>query len=49
LNGQNADYILNQLNRFASGQRPSSVMQSMAAELSEQQRKAVAVYLSGRR
>ncbi len=45
--GQHAAYILDQLNRFASGERPNNVMQSMASALNQQQRKAVAEYLSG--
>lgn len=47
LYGQHAAYILDRLNRFASGQLPSTSMDSIAATLDEQQRKAVAIYLSG--
>jgi len=47
LNGQHAAYLTAQLDRFASGQRQSSVMDRIAASLSEADRKAVAAYLSG--
>jgi cytochrome c553 len=46
LNGQHADYIVQQLNRFASGERPATVMGRIAAAMSENDRKAVAAYLS---
>lgn len=48
LAGQHAAYILQQLNAYASGQRQGSVMNRVAESLSEQERKAVAEYLSGR-
>jgi len=47
LHGQHAAYILDQLNRFASGERQATVMNRIAATLSERNRKAVAEYLSG--
>ena len=47
LDGQHAAYILDQLNRFASGERPATIMNRIAATLSERNRKAVAEYLSG--
>lgn len=50
LNGQHAAYIIDQLDRFASGERRSPTMMGrIAAGLSETNRKAVAVYLSGLR
>ena len=49
LYGQHADYIFDQLNRYASGARPDGVMNGYAAALNESNRKAVAVYLSGLR
>lgn len=48
LNGQHAAYLVKQLDAFASGQRQGSVMNQIAASLSEQERKAVAEYLAGR-
>ena len=47
LNGQHAAYLLDQLNRFASGDRPSGVMTPIAGQLNEADRRAVAEYLSG--
>jgi cytochrome c553 len=50
LNGQHAAYIVDQLDRFASGARPSSTMMGrIAAALSEADKRAVAEYLSGLR
>ncbi len=50
LNGQHAAYIADQLDRFASGARPSSTpMGRIAAALSEADKRAVAEYLSGLR
>ena len=49
LNGQHAAYILDQLNRFASGQRQGTVMNRIAVAINPTDRKAVAEYLSGRR
>lgn len=46
LNGQHAIYIIDQLNRFASGERQGTMMNRIAASLSETDRKAVAEYLS---
>lgn len=48
LNGQHAAYLLDQLNRFASGERPG-VMDGIAAGLDATDRKALAEYLSGLR
>ncbi len=47
LNGQHANYIIDQLDKFASGERQGTVMNRMAPALSEANRKAVAEYLSG--
>jgi cytochrome c553 len=49
LDGQHPAYIVDQLNRFSSGERQSDVMGNIAAGLSEINRKAVAEYLSGLR
>ena len=49
LEGQHADYTLNQMNAFAKGTRPSQVMGQFAADLGAQDRKALAIYLSGLR
>jgi len=46
LNGQHAAYLLGQLDSFASGRRKSAVMGPIAASLSEEDRRAVAAYLS---
>jgi cytochrome c553 len=46
LNGQHAAFIVDQLNRFASGERPARVMGSIAAGLSPTNKKAVAEYVS---
>lgn len=47
LAGQHARYIIDQLDRFADGRRPSAVMGRIAAGLDESDRAAVAAYLSG--
>jgi len=47
LNGQHATYIIDQLNRFAAGQRQGAMMNRIAASLTETDRKAVAEFLSG--
>lgn len=47
LKGQHAAYLVQQLDAFASGTRPSPVMGPMAASLTQSDRKAVAEYLSG--
>lgn len=47
LNGQHAAYIVDQLNRFASGERQATMMGRIAAMLSETNKKAVAEYISG--
>lgn len=49
LNGQHAAYVLAQLDGFASGQRQGTAMGPIAASLSEDDRRAVADYLSSRR
>lgn len=49
LNGQHAAYVVDQLNRFAAGERQGTVMNEIAASLSEQEKKAVAEFLSGLR
>ena len=47
LNGQHAAYIVDQLNRFASGERQAVMMGRIAAMLSVTNKKAVAEYISG--
>ncbi len=42
--GQNSGYLLNQLNKFASGERKSVIMQQIANELTPSQRQQVALY-----
>jgi cytochrome c553 len=49
LYGQHAAYIVQQLDAFASGKRRGTVMGPIAAAWREQDRRAVAEYLSGRR
>lgn len=49
LAGQHALYTLQQLDAFASGARPGTVMDRVAAALGEPERRAVAEYLAGRR
>ena len=49
LYGQHAAYVVDQLYRFAAGARRGTVMNRIAASLSEQEMKAVAEYLSGLR
>jgi cytochrome c553 len=49
LNGQHADYIVRQLDAFASGARQDTVMGPIADRLSERDRRAVAEYLSSLR
>ncbi|MEW5835060.1 MAG: cytochrome C [Lysobacterales bacterium 14-68-21] len=46
LNGQHSAYIIDQLNRLASGERQAMVMGGIAAALSESDKKAVAEFLS---
>lgn len=46
LEGQHASYIVEQLNRFASGERQGTVMNRMAASLDDADRQAVAEFLS---
>lgn len=47
LNGQHAVYVVDQLNRYARGERQGAIMNRIAAGLSEAQRKAVAEFVSG--
>lgn len=47
LNGQHATYVIDQLNRFAGGERLDPMMNRIAAALSKSDRKAVAEYLAG--
>lgn len=47
LNSQHAAYIIDQLNRFADGERQGSVMNRIAAALNETDKRAVAEFLSG--
>lgn len=46
LDGQHAAYIVDQLNRFATGERQGTVMNRMAASLGEADKQAVAEFLS---
>lgn len=46
LKGQHAAYIVDQLNRFASGERQGTVMNRMAASLDDADSKAIAEFLS---
>ncbi|MFL9936711.1 c-type cytochrome [Paraburkholderia sp. RL18-103-BIB-C] len=46
LNGQHSAYIIDQLNRFASGERQAMMMGGVAAALSESDKKAIAEFLS---
>jgi cytochrome c553 len=46
LNGQHADYVVDQLGQFASGERQGTIMNRIAAALSPSDRKAVAAFLS---
>ena len=47
LEGQHANYLVNQLKRYATGQRTNSVMTRIAGALSDSDRNAVAKYLAG--
>ena len=47
LYGQHAAYIIDQLNRFADGERQGSPMNRIAPALSETNKRAVAEFLSG--
>lgn len=47
LNGQHATYLIDQLHRFATGQRQAMMMGRIAASLGGTERRAVAEYLSG--
>jgi cytochrome c553 len=49
LNGQHAAYIVQQLDALASGARRGTVMGPIASAWREQDRRAVAEYLSGLR
>ena len=46
LEGQHAAYIIDQLNRFTTGERQGTVMNRMAASLGEADKQAVAEFLS---
>jgi len=46
LTGQHAGYIVDQLNRFAAGERQATMMGRIAGVLTETDKKAVAEYLS---
>lgn len=46
LEGQRAAYVVDQLNRFASGERQGTVMNRMAASLNDADRQAIAEFLS---
>lgn len=47
IRGQHAPYVVKQLDAFASGARPATVMGPISERLSEAERKAVAIYVSG--
>ncbi len=47
LYGQHAAYLVDQMNKYASGARPDGVMNQIAAGVSEADRKALAEYLAG--
>ncbi|MGH8371224.1 MAG: c-type cytochrome [Gammaproteobacteria bacterium] len=47
LAGQHAEYVISQLQAFASGARKSPMMDTIAARLSADQMKAVASYIEG--
>lgn len=47
LDGQHATYIVDQLNRFASGERRGTVMNRIAAMLRDTDKRALAEFLSG--
>ncbi|MGH8401454.1 MAG: c-type cytochrome [Gammaproteobacteria bacterium] len=47
LTGQHAEYVVSQLQAFASGARKSPMMDTIAARLSADQMKAVASYIEG--
>lgn len=47
LSGQHAEYVVSQLQAFASGDRKSPMMDTIAARLSAEQMKAVASYIEG--
>lgn len=49
LYGQHAAYIVDQLDKYASGERPDGVMNQIAAGVGAADRKAVAAYLAGLR
>jgi cytochrome c553 len=49
LDGQHARYLIDQLSRFASGERQGRVMNQIAPALDEMDREAVAEFLSGAR
>lgn len=49
LAGQNAAYLVKQLNNFKSGERKSSVMQPMVANLGAEDFRALALYFSGQK
>ncbi|CFT90302.1 cytochrome c553 [Burkholderia pseudomallei] len=46
LNGQHSAYIIDQLNRFASGERQAMMMGGIAAALSDSDKQAIAEFLS---
>jgi cytochrome c553 len=46
LRGQHAAYLLTQLRRFVSGERPSTAMGPIAAALTDSDRSVVAAYLA---
>lgn len=46
IGGQSAEYLHEQLSRYASGQRPNPIMGPIAAALTAQQRRDIAVFYS---
>jgi cytochrome c553 len=49
LAGQHAAYVVAQLNQFETGERPSPIMERIAAMLSDPDKRAVAEYVAGLR
>lgn len=48
LGGQHAKYIVAALNAYKKGERPNQTMQSIAAQLSDQDMQDLAAYYSGK-
>jgi cytochrome c553 len=48
LGGQHAKYLISALNAYKKGERPNTTMQSIAAQLSDQDMQDLAAYYSAR-